>query len=125
MSIAEDSCIAPIALLEGRRGPFDPHLTASSERDDGLAGDWLPTEARLSDNGWCSDDQPEPNNDFPYLQVDFGVDVLFHSIKTEGFSAYFRSVFVQEYRVAVAGKDGQFHFITSSTDSSQPAVSAV
>ena len=110
--------------MVGRRSIPEPLLTASSQRDDGVFGTWLATEARLNDDGWCSDDQPEANNNFPYLQVDFRTDVLFHSIQTEGFLAYLRSVFVEEYRVSVAGKDGQFHFINSSTNPSQPAVSS-
>ena len=67
----------------------------------------------------------------PYIEVDFGRDVLFSSVTTEGIPPRTIIVndepmtiparFIERYRVQVAGEDGQLQYITSlAINSSQP-----
>ena len=78
------------------------------------------SQAKLDDGGWCSG-RLAANIFDPYIEVDFGRDVLFTSVATQGVE----SLFIQRYRVEVAGEDGHLQYITPSNNSqSQPAVSS-
>ena len=83
---------------------------ASSQESDNPA-----SQARLDDNGWCSG-QLATNIFDPYIEIDFGSDVLFTSVTFEGVGASF----IERYRVQVAGEDGRHKFVTPSINSSQP-----
>ena len=88
------------------------------------------SQARLDDNGWCSG-QLATNIFDPYIEVDFGMDVLFTSVATQGVPPNaleilmfdITSRFIERYRVEIAGEDGHLRYITPSANSSQPAVS--
>ena len=73
------------------------------------------SQARLRDYGWCSG-QLATNIFDPYIEVDFGRDVLLTSVVVEGVE----SSFIERYRVQVAGEDGRHKFVTPSINSSQP-----
>ena len=73
------------------------------------------SQARLDDNGWCSG-QLATNIFDPYIEIDFGNDVLFTSVTFEGVD----SSFIERYRVQVAGEDGRHKFVTPTINSSQP-----
>ena len=77
--------------------------------------DYPASQARLDDDGWCSG-QLATNIFDPYIEIDFGRDVLFTSVTFEGVG----SSFIERYRVQVAGEDGRHKFVTSSINSSQP-----
>ena len=51
--------------------------------------------------------------------------MLFTSVATQGVTSSDETVFIERYRIEVAGEDGLFQYITPSTNSSQlePAVS--
>ena len=84
---------------------------ASSQESDNRA-----SEARLNDDGWCSG-QLATNIFDPYIEIDFGRDVLFTSVINEGVG----SSFVRRYRVQVAAEDGRHKFVTpASINGSQP-----
>ena len=73
------------------------------------------SQARLRDDGWCSG-QLATNIFDPYIEVDFGRDVLLTSVIIKGVE----SSFIERYRVQVAGEDGRHKFVTPSINSSQP-----
>jgi len=81
---------------------------------------------RHDDDGWCSA-QLGGNILNPYLEVEFGQDVMFHAVVTEGFSSGFLSnVFLERYQIEIAGKpDDHFRYIAvpKNTTVPQPAVS--
>ena len=88
------------------------------------------SKVRYDDDGWCSAQLGGDIFD-PYLEVEFGQDVLFHAVVTEGFSTELRllpSAYIEQYQVEIAGNDEHFRYVavpknmTSST-MSQPAVS--
>ena len=118
------SCIAPKPLLEGRRR-FD----GVSFRTRNSRSGYPATEARISDDGWCSGQQGENVFDDPFLEVDFGdQDVIFDSVATEGFSItdiseaiIGKTVFTERYQLEVTGQDGLFRLIATPSNSS-PAV---
>ena len=88
------------------------------------------SQARLSDDGWCSRQLATDIFD-PYIEIDFGGDVLISSIETQGVpptlaerALFIGSRFIERYRVeAAVGENGNFQYITPSTMSFQPAVS--
>ena len=73
------------------------------------------SQARLDDDGWCSG-QLATNIFDPYIEIDFGRDVLFTAVTTEEAD----SSFIERYRVQLAGEDGHLQYITPSTNTSQP-----
>ena len=83
---------------------------------------------RLSDDGWCSGQLATDIFD-PYIEVDFGRDLLFTSVATQGLepnlieSIFIPARFVERFRVEVASEDGDLQYVTPSLNSSQPAVS--
>ena len=85
---------------------------------------------RLSDDGWCSA-QLATNIFDPYIEVDFGRNLLFTSVATQGLkpslleSIVIPARFVERYRVEVASEDGDLQYFTLSLNSSQPAVSYI
>ena len=111
----DTGCISPDTLLEGRRRISSAVFRASNARIGNPA-----SQARLDGDGWCSV-QLAANIFDPYIEIDFGRDVLFNSVATQGVE----SLFIERYRVEVAGEDGRLQYITPSTNSSQlePAVS--
>ena len=119
--LAADRCYSPTTLLEGKRRIEGVVLTANSEQRDYPA-----SEVRHDDDGWCSA-QLGGNILNPYLEVEFGQDVMFHAVVTEGFSTGFLSnVFLERYQIEIAGKpDDHFRYIAvpKNTTVPQPAVS--
>lgn len=102
--------------MEGRRQFDGAVLRASNSRTD-----YPVTEARINDDGWCSGQQGENIFD-PYLEVNFGQDVIFDSIVTQGFSitnileaTLLKPVFTERYRIEVAGENKQFQHIAAPT----------
>ena len=98
-------------------------LRASNDIDDNRA-----SQARLNDDGWCSGLLATDIFD-PYIEVDFGRDVLFTSVTIEGldFNSIFPgSYFIERYRIQVAGEDASLLYIALSTNNSklEPAVSS-
>ena len=77
--------------------------------------DYPASQARRYDNGWCSG-RLATNIFDPYIEVDFGRDVLFTAVTTEEVN----SSFIERYRVQVAGEDGHLQYITPSINTSQP-----
>ena len=115
----DTGCILPDSLLEGRRRIVSAIFRASNARSGNPA-----SQARLDDNGWCSGVLATNIFD-PYIEIDFGRNVLFTSVATQGVTSSDETVFIERYRIEVAGEDGPFQYITPSTNSSQlePAVS--
>ena len=82
---------------------------------------------RLSDDGWCSAQLATDIFD-PYIEVDFGRNLLFTSVATqavESSNIFVPARFVEQYRVEVASEDGDLQYLTLSLNSSQPAVSYI
>ena len=88
------------------------------------------SQARLSDDGWCSRQLATDIFD-PYIEIDFGRDVLISSIETQGVpqtivrrALSMGGQFIERYRVQVAtGENSNFQYIISSAMNFQPAVS--
>lgn len=113
--------MVPVSLLEGRRSITSATLTASSEKSGNS-----PSTATLSnDDGWCSTGQQRTTIPSIYLQVNFHTDVLISSVVTEGFSGFFDTYYTQQYKIQIAGSNGEFRFVAASTDSSVAAVSDI
>ena len=117
----DTGCVSPDTLLEGRRRIGGAELRASND----ISGDYA-SQAKLSDSGWCSSQLATDIFD-PYLEVDFGIDLLFTSVETQGLDGGFFGLgldyYIERYRIEVAGDDGGLQYITPSINSSQPAVS--
>ena len=113
----DTGCVSPDSLLEGSRRIMSAVFRASNARSGNPA-----SQARLSNDGWCSG-QLATNIFDPYVEIDFGRDVLLTSVIIEGVG----SSFIERYRVQVAGEDGHHKFVTPSINSSQrePAVSGI
>ena len=82
------------------------------------------SEARLSGDGWCSGELATNIFD-PYIEVDFGRDVLFTSVAIEGLDLIF-DYFIERYRIQVAREDSGLLYIAAlSTNNSklEPTVS--
>lgn len=116
----DNMCVTPVTLLEGRRRIDGAVLTASKS-----ALLFPPSGAKLDGHGWCSAELGADIFD-PYLEVDFGTDVLFAAIVTQGFanSKYespgsFKGVFIERYQVELARNDGHLWYLARSTNSSQ------
>ena len=114
-------CIAPTGLLDGRRRIESTVLRASNDISDNRA-----SQARLSDDGWCSGQLATDIFD-PYIEVDFGRDLLFTSITTQGFDPSFVESlifvperYIQQYRIEIAGEDSNLRYIIPSANNSQP-----
>ena len=91
---------------------------------------------RLSDEGWCSDQLATDIFD-PYIEVDFGRDLLFTSVATQGREPspaeqmiFVPERYIQRYRIETAGEDSGLQYITLSNSENnseaqpQPAVSS-
>ena len=115
--LAADRCYSPTTLLEGKRRIVGVVLRANSEQSNYLA-----SEVRYDDDGWCS---AELGGDifYPYLEVEFGQDVLFHAVVTKGFSIEFLSnVFLEQYQIEIAGKDEHFRYVAVSNNMTNSTV---
>ena len=98
-------------------------LRASNDIDGNRA-----SQARLDDDGWCSGQLATDIFD-PYIEIDFGRDVLFTSVTIEGLdfnSILPESYFIERYRIQVAGEDASLLYIALSTNNYklEPAVSS-
>jgi len=90
------------------------------------------SQARLNDDGWCSEQQGSDIFD-PYIEIDFGRNVLFTTITTEGVTDLeipligisLSSFFIEQYTVEVAGKEGGLQYVIPLTNNSQQAEPAV
>ena len=83
------------------------------------------SEARLDDDGWCSG-LLATNIFDPYIEVDFGMDLILTAVTTQGVpSSITETNIIERYRVEVAKEDGHLRYITLSANISQPAVSIV
>ena len=118
------SCVSPNSLLEGKRRIVSTVFRASNARSGYPA-----SEARLNDDGWCSG-LLATNIFDPYIEVDFGMDLILTSVITEGVPPSTADTFlfignrhIERYRVEVAKEDGYLRYITLSANISQPAVS--
>ena len=82
------------------------------------------SQAKFSDNGWCSSQLGTDIFD-PYLEVDFSIDLVFTSLETQGLAGglFGSDHYIERYRIEVAVEDGSLQYITTSMNSSQPAVS--
>ena len=95
--------------------------------------DYRASQARLSDDGWCSGQLATDIFD-PYIEVNFGRDVLFTSVTIEGLdlnsilnSFFPGEYFIERYRIQVAREDTSLLYIALSTNNSksEPAVSMI
>ena len=77
------------------------------------------SEARLSGNGWCSG-QLGTNIFDPYIEVDFGRDVLLTSVTTEGLDFLLSDYYIERYRIQVAREDASLLSIALSINNSKP-----
>ena len=79
-----------------------------------------PSEGTLDGDGWCSGQLGGDIFD-PYLEVDFGTNVLFTAIVTQGFGATLlqRGFFLERYQVELAREDGHLWYLAAPTNSSQ------
>ena len=119
----DTGCMSPDSLLEGRRRIVSAELRASNDVGGTLVG-YRASQARLSDDGWCSGLGRDIFG--PFIEVDFNSDVVFNLITTEGFLSFVSPAvfgttrYIERYRVEVAGEDGDLQYIIPSTNSSQP-----
>ena len=74
----DTGCVSPDTLLGGRRSIQGAELRASND----ISG-YHASQAKFSDSGWCSSQLGTDIFD-PYLEVDFGIDLLFTSVETQG-----------------------------------------
>ena len=116
------NCVSPDSLLEGRRRILSTVFRASNDILNHTA-----SQARLSDDGWCSG-QLATNIFDPYIEIDFGRDLILTSVTIEGLN--FNSIlpgsyFIERYRIQVAGEDASLLYIALSANNSksEPAVS--
>ena len=114
-------CITPTGLLDGRRRIESAVLRASNDISGNRA-----SQARLSDDGWCSGQLATDIFD-PYIEVDFGRDLLFTSIATQGFDPSFVESlifvperYIQRYRIEIAGEDDDLQYVIPLANNSQP-----
>ena len=84
--------------------------------------DYRASQARLSDGGWCSGELATDIFD-PYIEIDFGRDLLFTSLVTQGVDFVFSDSFITRFRIEVAGENGYLQYIAPLLNISQPAVS--
>ena len=72
---------------------------------------YLPSEARTSGMGWCSDDLACNNTSSQFIEVDFGAEVIIEAV------AILRAGggFVTHYSVEYAGSDRDYHCISEQT----------
>ena len=83
------------------------------------------SQVRLSDDGWCSDHLATDIFD-PYIEIDFGRDILFTSVTIEGIDFLSGDHFIKRFRIQIAAKKGaSLQYIALSANNSQlePAVS--
>ena len=88
--------------------------------------DYRASQARLSDNGWCSGQLATDIFD-PYIEVDFGRDLILTSVTIEGLDFIVsEDYFIERYRIQVAEEDGSLQYIALSANNSksEPAVSS-
>ena len=100
---AVSPCINRIELLERLISlEFDRHINATS-----YIPSYLPSEARTSGIGWCSDDFTCDNTERQFIEVDFGAEVILEAV------AILRAGgrFVTHYNVEYAGSDRDYHCI--------------
>ena len=100
-------------LLDGEYGnsevPFhlyDDRITSSSSIPN-----HLPSEARMSGNGWCAESMCNVVSERQYLQVDFGAEVVVEAISIG--SVNNDSSHVTEYYVEYGSDVHQLHCVTS------------
>ena len=88
--------------------------------------DYRASQARLSDDGWCSGELATDIFD-PYIEVDFDRDLILTSVTTEGLEYKFiEDYFIERYRIQVVGEDASLQYIALSANNSksEPAVSS-
>ena len=114
------NCVSPDSLLEGRRRILSTVFRASNDILNHTA-----SQARLSDDGWCSG-QLATNIFDPYIEIDFGRDLILTSVTIEGLDFIFsKDFFIERYRIQIAGEDASLQYIALSNNSkSEPAVSS-
>ena len=92
-------------LLEGLLIPsgLDRYINATS-----FVPPYLPSEARISGIGWCSDDLTCDSAERQFIEVDFGAEVIIEAV------AILRAGggFVTHYSVEYAGSDRDYHCIS-------------
>ena len=82
--------------------------------------DYRASQARLSDNGWCSGQLATDIFD-PYIEVDFGRDLILTSVTIEGLDFIVsEDYFIERYRIQVAEEDGSLQYIALSANNSKP-----
>ena len=74
----------------------------------------LPSQARMSGDGWCANRTCTVGSQRQYLQVEFDVEVLIEAISIDSVD---ESFYVTEYYVEYASDESQFH--CAGTDSGE------
>ena len=71
---------------------FDHQITSSS-----FTPNHMPSEARMSGNGWCAESMCTVGSDSQYLQVDFGAEVVVEAIAINSVDNSYVTKYYVEY----------------------------
>ena len=73
---------------------------------------YTPSEARITDNGWCAESMCRVKSERQYLQVDFGAEVVVEAIAI-GIVDSRRHHYVREYHVEYGSNESQSYHVIS------------
>jgi len=76
-----------------------------------------PSQARLSGSGWCSANacNTQPGDDYDYLQIDFGAELVVEAVALASNSEGF---YVTQYLLQYSGADGMYEYVHAEASNS-------
>ncbi len=81
---------------------------------DSVDGKYTAEESRLEGLSWCSENNP----DQPWLQIEFGRDVIISTIQTAGFDGIaFFNYYVIRYTVEIGNSTGELEALKQPNSS--------
>lgn len=110
-SVTVSQCVHRVGLLERLliSSALDRYINATS-----FISPYLPSEARVSGIGWCSDDVTcNINEERQFIEIDFGAEVMIEGVtilKAGG-------GYVTHYHVEYARSDKTYHCISDRSSS--------
>ena len=93
----------------------DDQITSSSSLPN-----YIPSEARMSGDGWCAESMCTIGSERQYLQVDFGAEVVIEAIALDSVDESFH---VTEYYVEYASNVSHFRCVLTDSGDSRENVS--
>jgi len=76
-----------------------------------------PSQARLSGSGWCSANtcNTQPDDDYEYLQIDFGAELVVEAVTLASNSEGF---YVTQYLLQYSGADSMYEYVDAEASNS-------